>query len=191
MEAEPSVAAEEGARPPGRRGLREGLMREVLEPFLVIDFIAGPDEVDTGAGAGVGADTFGGVLPFAFAFPLSIFCCPSTAGRGGERPLPRPRRPRFMILAGVTGESAEPLVEVPGDTCADCRVSAEIASVAWVVAEGGGIDRSTGEGVSPTISLAILFLLDCARIAGVEPTLADPRARAAAPAVATARATPE
>jgi hypothetical protein len=78
-----------------------------------------------------------------------------------------PSRPRFMMLAGVTGVSCG---RVAGD---GGTAAAESAGGA-----GGGIDRSTGEGVSPGM-LMLPLRARVERIRGVE--LADlvPRVDAA------------
>ena len=100
--------------------------------------------------------------------------------RGEESPLLSPSLPRFIILAGVTGESAELGSE-------DCPLgSGELVSFNPRVGlnrvggpAGGGIavERSTGEGVSPTISPGIPVVSFCALtafMAGVEPILIEP-----------------
>ena len=101
----------------------------------------------------------------------------SEALKGGERPLPKPREPRFMIMAGVTLAGLVPCVEElsGGEGDWDC--------VADFGGAGGGIERSTGEGVSATASptAATLSRLPLPRIAGVEPALTDPRTAAELP----------
>lgn len=124
---------------PGRIGFRAGLIRAALE--------AVPAVADLGR-----------VVVFVFA--LSAACGAFVSALGGVRELSVPSRPRFMILAGVTGVirpcngtgvgagvcSAEP---VP---CTKC-----IVACGWGAA-GGGIDRSTGEGVSPGTSFGVIVL---------------------------------
>ena len=72
-----------------------------------------------------------------------------------------------MILDGVTGDSEEANVEdVPGG-----------ALELVLGGAGGGIERSTGDGVSaaPSMAAALLFLLPRPKTAGVEPALTVPR----------------
>ena len=84
-------------------------------------------------------------------------------GAGEDKPLPSPRRPRFMILAGVTGDKAGLVCEEPeGKTEEGCALE-EVLPLDSGGCVGGGIDKSTGDGVSPTISpITMLLPPDCA-----------------------------
>lgn len=78
------------------------------------------------------------------------------------------------MLAGVTGASAETEADADDSACLASSPSTPGGA-------GGGIERSTGEGVSPGISPITLALRGrAARNAGVELKLAAPRAFAPA-----------
>jgi hypothetical protein len=69
----------------------------------------------------------------------------------GTRLVSRPSRPRFMMLAGVTGVSVG-LVCGEDDTLLSTEVDEE-GTKETEGSSGGGIERSTGEGVSPLTML--------------------------------------
>jgi hypothetical protein len=120
----------------------------------------------------------------------------AVAFREGERPLPVPSLPRFIMLAGVTGASEGVVVAELSPDCDVGDVAVAVApapcSVCWpcdsdpvLGGAGGGIDKSTGEGVSPTASPIVntllggtdagVLALGSAGIAGVDVNDATPR----------------
>ena len=140
------------------------------------------------------------VEPLAFAFGgdlrvtavVELVLAPTfDAALEDEGPLLIPSRPKFMILAGVTGASeGVPVAELLPTVCngfvsLPCSLPRFWESGEEVGGAGGGIDKSTGEGVSPTTSLIVnalfggtddgVFILGIASIAGVDVKEAVPR----------------
>lgn len=86
-----------------------------------------------------------------------------------------PSPPRFIILAGVTGVVICPVALADGKIVTGAFTEEDDALVSgWgrdAGGPGGGIDRSTGDGVSPGTSTLAVFLCPPARderISGVE-----------------------
>ena len=152
------MKAEDG---PGRMAFRLGLTREPFTDFRGV-LVRGARGASPVAFA-----CFAVVLPFASGF------CAIASREGGARLLLMPSRPRFIMLAGVTGVSC-------GCGC-DCGL--KFGEGGWLLwwlwlwlscevfeaedededvglggtgGAGGGIERSTGEGVSPGTSPAVL-----------------------------------
>jgi hypothetical protein len=147
---------------------RLGLTSEPLAVFLGV--LARDD--DRGASP-VGFVCF--AAPLAFASGLGGITC----REGGARLLLMPRRPRFMILAGVTGVSwGLKFGEGGMSLLISCDIFDEdgIARLWGMGGAGGGMERSTGEGVSPGTSPAVLPLRErLERRRGVELVDLDPR----------------
>lgn len=109
-------------------------------------------------------------LGLATAFPLgSFFPFTESCPAAGVNPLLKPSLPRFIMLAGVTGVICRSGL---GDICIAPFIDDDAT---WLEGgAGGGIDRSTGDGESP--STTVLFLLDLEdRINGVEFVDLEPR----------------
>jgi hypothetical protein len=178
---------------PGRMAFRLGLTREPL--VLLRGVRVREDE----AGASllafaaclvvvVVAAAAAAALPFTTS-GLGAIDCPCPCPRvGGARLLLIPSRPRFIMLAGVTGVSCGLKfrdggrsavisgevfeIEIEFDMDEDMGVDNE----GGTGGAGGGIDRSTGEGVSPGISPAELPFRDRVdRSSGVEFVDLEPR----------------
>lgn len=96
-----------------------------------------------------------------------------SAPSSGVNPLDNPSLPRPIIAAGVTGAIVVGLVGLNWCPCSGSPTF-EDPSPAFGGGAGGGIDKSTGDGVSSIA--ALLFFLDRARMAGVDVKLAEPRA---------------
>lgn len=95
----------------------------------------------------VGALLSGAILALAGSFALSAFW--DVGAAAVVRLLLIPRRPRFIMLAGVTG--------VIGDVASGVLGAAELEGDRRAPGgAGGGIDRSTGDGES--VSMMVLFL---------------------------------
>lgn len=163
--------AEDGVSPPGRSGLRDGLCptREDGEAFLVVVVVFDVEAPDEDW-------VFGGDFRFPCAAPelapgftLVLPSAPSS----GVNPLDNPSLPRPIIAAGVTGAIVVGLVGLNWCPCSGSP-TLEDPSPAIGGGAGGGIDKSTGDGVSSIA--ALLFFLDRARTAGVDVKLAEPRA---------------
>lgn len=163
--------AEDGVSPPGRSGLRDGLCptREDGEAFLVVVVVFDVEAPDEDW-------VFGGDFRFSCAAPelapgftLVLPSAPSS----GVNPLDNPSLPRPIIAAGVTGAIVVGFVGLIWCACSCCP-SSPTFEVPSPGGAGGGIDKSTGDGVSSIA--ALLFFLDRARIAGVDVKLAEPRA---------------
>lgn len=104
-----------------------------------------------------------GALAFPLAFDIDEFC-------GGARLLLVPSCPSFMILAGVTGVKFGVGVEDIDDDISMFVVD-KLLEFDGTGGAGGGMDKSTGEGVSSGISGYMLFLrpsVRVERIKGVE-----------------------
>ena len=96
MECIARCAAEAGGRPPGRRGFKLGLIMDALEDAF-LEALLVPAALE---------DDLDFVLAFVFPLedePASLpeFELPF---REGDKPPLRPIFPKFIILAGVTGE---------------------------------------------------------------------------------------
>jgi hypothetical protein len=153
---------------PGRMAFRLGLTRE---PFVVFRDVL-VRGASAGAGAGAGAEgasavafaCFAVALPFASGFE-AIAC-----REGGARLLLMPSRPRFIMLAGVTGVSCW-IKFGEGEwlrLLLSCKKD-EGPELEGTGGAGGGIERSTGEGVSPgTSPPALPFRERVERKSGVE-----------------------
>ena len=152
---------------PGRMAFRLGLTRE---PFAVLRGILARG---AGEASPVAFACFAAVLPFASGFGTV------TCREGGARLLLMPSRPRFIMLAGVTGvscglkfgEGGCPLLSLSCETFEVFEVEDEEGGVelGGTGGAGGGIERSTGEGVSPGTSPAVLpFRERVERSSGVE-----------------------
>ena len=135
-------------------GLRLGLTSDVpADDFLIAC------ELDEGS-----RERRVGALAFPLAFDIDGFC------GGGARLLLVPSCPRFMILAGVTGVKFGVGVEDIDDDISMFVVD-KLLELDGTGGAGGGIDKSTGEGVSSGISAHMLFLRPSdrvERIKGVE-----------------------
>ena len=130
MDAAARCIAEDGGSPPGRRGLSEGLCptRDDGESF----FCPAPARVDAEEDEG---PAFGGL----FLFAPTLDPAPSTDPSSGASPLDRPNRPSPIIAAGVTGAIAAGLVGLVSPCCPLAPSPG---------GAGGGIDKSTGDGLS-------------------------------------------
>lgn len=95
-------------------------------------------------------------------FPFISFLADVGFCAMGDKPLLRPSRPRFMILAGVTGVSCK-----SGRGDIGMLLLSDDDGIWFEGGAGGGIERSTGEGVSP--SATVLFFRERVdRMSGVE-----------------------
>ena len=129
---------------PGNMGLRLGLTSVTPLPFLVWA-------------------KWEASFPRTTDFPLPSFF---TACVGGASPLFMPSPPRFIMLAGVTGVICP--AALPDDEIATGAFTEEDGPLisGWgrdAGGPGGGIDKSTGDGVSPGTSTLALFLCPPAR----------------------------
>lgn len=154
---------------PGKMALRLGLTSElaVFRGVLVRD--------DEGVSQPA-LDCF--VAALLFGSGLGAIGC----FEGGARLLLIPSRPRFIMLAGVTGVSCVlKFGEGGGSRLVSCEVfdveddDDDIARLVGMGGAGGGMDRSTGEGVSPGASAKLPFRERVERRSGVELVDLEPR----------------